>query len=98
MTVRIALAPLLGERIGGRSAVEAEGRTVAEVLSALARAHPELAGLLWKGEGVPNPYLVIFLNDCNIVELQGLATPVADGDELTVVSALEGGGERSLRC
>ena len=91
MTVRIALAPLLGERIGGRSAVEAEGRTVAEVLGALTRAHPELSGLLWKGEAAPNPYLVIFLNDRNIADLQGLATPVADGDELVVVSALEGG-------
>ena len=38
-----------------------------------------------------NPMLVVILNQENVKSRQGMATPVKTGDELMVVSSLEGG-------
>jgi molybdopterin converting factor small subunit len=91
MTVKVVLAPALGERIGGRSAVEVEATTVSEALRHLTGRYPELETLVWKGEEGFNPFLAVFLNDRDIRDLDGLQTPLRDGDEVSVVAALEGG-------
>ena len=91
MTVRVALAPMLGERIGGRSAVHIDGTTVAEVLRTLGERFPDLNPLLWNAKGEFNSFLVVFLNDQDVRELEGLDTGLRAGDELSIISALEGG-------
>mgnify|MGYP001616826460 CR=1 FL=1 len=91
MTVRVALAPALGERAGGRSTIEVEGVTVSEALLHLTERFPELDALVWRGADEFNPFLVVFLNDQDVRELGGLRAPLRDGDELALVSALEGG-------
>jgi molybdopterin converting factor small subunit len=91
MSIRVRLAHLLAERAGGQDDLELDGRTVGDVLHGLSARHPALAGLVWSGEEVFNPMLVAFLNGEDVRRLRGLETPVAQGDELMVVSALEGG-------
>ncbi len=91
MSVRVALAALLAERIGEPKELELEGASVEEALRDLSGRYDALAPLLWKPSGEFNPLLVVFLNNTNIRDLEGLATPLKPGDQLTVVSALEGG-------
>ena len=91
MSVRVALAALLAERIGEPKELELEGASVEEALRDLSGRYDALAPLLWKPSGEFNPLLVVFLNKTNIRDLEGLATPLKPGDQLTVVSALEGG-------
>ena len=91
MSVRVALAALLAERIGEPKELELEGASVEEALRDLSGRCDALAPLLWKPSGEFNPLLVVFLNKTNIRDLEGLATPLKPGDQLTVVSALEGG-------
>jgi molybdopterin converting factor small subunit len=95
MTVKVALAPALGERIGGRSTVEVEGVTVSEALLHLTERFPALDALVWREGDEFNPFLVVFLNDQDIRDLEGLRTSLRDGDELTLISALEGGSGRA---
>ena len=91
MSVRVSLAALLAERIGEPKELELDGASVEEVLRTLSGRYAALTSLLWKASGEFNPLLVVFLNDTDIRDLQGLATPLNPGDRLTVVSALEGG-------
>ena len=91
MSVRVALAALLAERIGEPKELELDGASVEEALRDLSGRYDALTSLLWKPSGEFNPLLVVFLNDTDIRDLEGLATPLKPGDQLTVVSALEGG-------
>jgi len=91
-TVRIRLPAVLRPLAGGRSEARGEGRTVGEVLRALERAHPALAERLLDAEGRPRRYLTLFLNDEDVRGLSGIETPVREGDELTLVPAIAGGG------
>lgn len=89
--MRIALAHLLAEQIGGADTVEVEAATVEEALRALTQAHPALAALVWRPDGSFNDQLVAFRNRDDVRRLQGLATPLRPGDELVLITAVEGG-------
>ena len=86
---RIRFTNLFAERIGGVSSVDVRGATV-ESLRALTEQHPVLTPLVWGKDGALNAVMVVFLNDRQLIAAE-LATPVAPGDEIDIVSALEGG-------
>lgn len=90
MTVRVSFPALLSDRIDGVGAVEFDGETIDAVLRTLTRRHPPLASLVWQEDHSLNPVLVVFLNDQQVPG-DRLDTPVAAGDELTLVPAVEGG-------
>ena len=91
MTVTIELPALLAERGGGEDVVELLAPTVGAALHVLAARYPDMAPLLWRGEGLLNPFLVAFLNEKDIDSLQGLDTHLRAGDAITLVHSLEGG-------
>jgi hypothetical protein len=87
---RIRFTNLFAERIGGITSVEVEATTIRSALRALTDRHPDLAPLVWAKDGALNPVMVVFLNDRQLVAAE-LGTLVAPGDEIDIVSALEGG-------
>jgi ferredoxin-nitrite reductase len=89
--VRIVLAHLLAELIGGQDHVDAQGDTVGEALRDLTARHPPLAALVWRADGGFNDQLVAFLNREDVRRLRGLDTPLRPGDELVLITAVEGG-------
>ena len=91
MSIKVSLGAPLAEEIGGLRTMEMEGATVGEVLRNLTGAHEPLERLLWRKSGEFNPILVVFRNKDDVRGLEGMDTPVQAGDELTVISGLEGG-------
>ncbi len=91
MSVRVSLAAPLAEHAGGLRDLEIEGATVGEVLRNLTGAHKTLARLLWRENGEFNPVLVVFRNQDDVRVKQGMDTPVTEGDEIAIISALDGG-------
>lgn len=91
MTVRVVLAAALADLDGGGAELELEGATLREVLQNLAGARAGLARVMWKPGGAVNPALAVFLNEQMIALGGGLDAPVKAGDEIAVISALEGG-------
>ena len=89
MTARIALANALADLIG-QDAVAVTGGTVEAVLRDLTARHRPLARLVWR-DGRFNEQLVLFLNREDVRRLDGMDTPVRDGDELMLITAVEGG-------
>lgn len=88
-TVRIPAA--LRTLTQGRAEVTAEGASVAEVLRDLDLRFPGLAARVLDEHGALRRYVNVFHNDEDIRYLQGLATPVAAADRLTIVPAVAGG-------
>ena len=87
----VKIPPVLRARTGGEAEVPASGETVGEVLEALASAHPDTREQLFSGEGELNRYVNVYLNDEDVRVLDGLETPVADGDTVVILPAMAGG-------
>ena len=91
MAVTVKLPTQLRDAAGGSSAVEAGGTTVGEVLEALYAQHGELRDRLSDGDGGLRRFVNVYLKGEDIRFLEGLETPVDDGDEVTILPAVAGG-------
>ncbi len=69
-------------------AVEADGRTVGEVLSALDRRYPGLRFRIITEQDTIRPHIKIYLNE---TQVSTLATAVGSDDRVHIVCALSGG-------
>ncbi|MDY7101833.1 MAG: MoaD/ThiS family protein [Actinomycetota bacterium] len=65
--------------------------TVAAVLDAVAADHPALERRVRDERGNPRIHVNLFVGPDNVKDLDGLATPVAAGQELTIIPAISGG-------
>jgi molybdopterin synthase sulfur carrier subunit len=65
--------------------------TAGQVLQRLAAEHPALAGKLWDTEGHMTGYVTVLRNGRSIAYLQGLATPLAEDDTLSLFPPVGGG-------
>jgi len=74
----------------GEDEVSVEGGNVAQVIDALEAAHPGLKDRLVDDKGVRR-FVNLYANDEDIRFLDGLETPLADGDTLSIIPAIAGG-------
>lgn len=88
-TIRIPTQ--LRELAGGKSEVEVEGDTVAELLKALDAAHPGFAERLHDENGQLRRFVNVFVADEDIRFLDGVDTPVAAGQVVSIIPAVAGG-------
>lgn len=91
MSVNVRVPAQLRQLTGGEGEVPAEGSTVGEVLKALDAAHPGFADRLFDEAGGLRRFVNVFLADEDVRFLQGLDTPVADGQTVSIVPAVAGG-------
>ena len=75
--------------VTGAREVECDATTVAEALDRAIAADPRLRPRVYRDDG--RMWAGVFLNARNINALQGLDTPLADGDRLSVVPPISGG-------
>jgi sulfur-carrier protein len=91
VSVTVRIPSQLRTLSGGAGEVSVEGSTVGEVLKALDAAHPGFAERLFDDSGELRRFVNVFLADEDVRFLEGLDTPVADGQTLSVVPAVAGG-------
>jgi len=82
---------VLRPKTGGKAEVEASGSKVGEVLRALTAEHPDTDAQLFGPDGDLNRYVNVYLNDEDVRVLDGLDTPVSDGDTVVILPAMAGG-------
>lgn len=71
--------------------VQVSGATLRHALDALEAAHPGMKTRLLNDKGALRPYINVFHNDEDVRFAEGLDTPLADGDQLSIVPAIAGG-------
>ena len=91
MAVKIKLPTQLRDAAGGSAETSGSGATVGEVLESLYAQHGELRERLAGDDGELRRFVNVYLKGEDIRFLDGLATPVADGDEVTILPAVAGG-------
>jgi sulfur-carrier protein len=91
MSVKVRIPTQLRTLTGGAGEVSVEGSTVGEVLKALDAAHEGFADRLFDDSGELRRFVNVFLADEDVRFLEGLSTPVSDGQTLSIVPAVAGG-------
>jgi molybdopterin synthase sulfur carrier subunit len=91
MSVKVRIPTQLRTLTGGAGEVTVEGSTVGEVLKALDAAHEGFADRLFDDSGELRRFVNVFLADEDVRFLEGLASPVTDGQTLSIVPAVAGG-------
>jgi ferredoxin-nitrite reductase len=81
--------PLL-DLVGGQDQFEVQAQTVAEALAAVAREHPAFGAAVIPDGKVAEAFLLT-VGDEDIRNLDGLATAVTVGSEISIVMAMSGG-------
>ena len=78
----------------GNAEVSVEGATVAAVLTNLDATYPGFRDRLYDDAGSLRQFINIYVDDSDIRFAQGLDTPIAERDEVSIVPAVAGGRVR----
>ena len=90
MAITVKLPTQLRDAVGGAASIEVEGATVGEALESVFTSHGELRDRLYQN-GDLRRFVNVYLAGEDIRFLDGLATAVPDGAELTILPAVAGG-------
>ena len=88
---KVLIPTPLRQYAGKQDSVELSGSTVGEVLNALTTQHPDLRRQLYNDQGKLRSFVNVYLNDEDIRYLEKDATPVKDGDTVSIVPSIAGG-------
>jgi len=91
MTVTIRVPTTLRTLTAGESEIHVEAGTVGEVLAGLESAHPGFSERILDDEGNLRRFVNVFVSDDDVRFMEGLATPVPDGETVSIVPAVAGG-------
>jgi molybdopterin synthase sulfur carrier subunit len=92
MTVEVRVTATLQKLVGGQKAVAGTGETVGQVLTDLEQRYPGFQTQVLTDDGALHRFVNIYLNDEDVRFLQKLDTPLHEGDVLSILPALAGGG------
>ena len=81
---------------GKQDVVEAAGQTVGELLENLTAEYPDLRNHLYTEEGRLRSFVNVYINDDDIRYLEKEATPLKDGDTVSIVPSVAGGAGTSV--
>jgi molybdopterin synthase sulfur carrier subunit len=91
MSVSVRIPTQLRSLAAGASEVPVEATTVGQALKALEAVHPGFEERLFDENGELRRFVNVFLADEDIRFLDGVDTPVSDGQSLSIVPAVAGG-------
>ena len=91
MAITVRIPTQLRNLSGNAAEVQVDGSTVTEALKALDGEYPGFGERLFDDGGSLRRFVNVFLADEDIRFLQGVDTPVADGQTLSIVPAVAGG-------
>ena len=92
MGLRVLLPVALRHLVGNQDEVHLSGKTVAEVMSDLVSKFPELKKHLFKDDGKLRNFVNVYVNDEDVRYLQEESTPVKEGDTVSIIPSIAGGG------
>jgi molybdopterin converting factor small subunit len=92
MTATVRIPAVLRAFVGGRAEVAVEAGSLRSVLEAIGRESPELRTRVIDEAGALRRHVNVFVNDEDVRFRELLDTPVREGDRVTIVPAIAGGG------
>ncbi len=90
MAIRVHIPTPMRQHTEGKTEVEVSGATVQGALEDLGARYPGITQRLFDN-GQVRRFINLYLNNEDVRYLDSLATPVKDGDELSIIPAVAGG-------
>jgi sulfur-carrier protein len=90
MAVEVRIPTILRPYTAGEKAVQGAGATLDELIVDLESRHPGLRERLVENDQLRR-FVNVYLNDEDVRFLGGLAAPVVEGDNVTILPAVAGG-------
>lgn len=90
--MKILVPTPLRQYAGKQAAIDVQAATVGEALNLLTSTYPDLRKHLYSDEGKLRSFVNLYLNDDDIRYLQQDQTAVKEGDTLSIVPSIAGGG------
>jgi molybdopterin converting factor small subunit len=75
----------------GQSEVTVNGSNISEALTDLTHQYPAIKPHLFNEGGELRPFVNLFVGENNIKDLQGVNTPIRDGEKLMLIPSIAGG-------
>jgi len=91
MSVQVYIPTPFRRATNNLDRVSLDAPDVQALLDALEDSFAALKGLVRNEHGEVHDHVNIYVNNEGIEALQGLATPLKDGDEVSIIPALAGG-------
>ena len=91
MAVKVYIPTPFRRATNNKDKVEVEAADIGRLLDRLEADFSGLKGLVRNEKGEVHHHVNIYVNSEGIEALQGLATPLKDGDEVAIIPALAGG-------
>jgi len=92
MSVQVRVPQIFRRHTGGAKIVTVQGKTVREILETLDKEYPGLRDRLMDGKDL-HRFVNIYINDEDIRFLKYLDTELKEGDVISILPAVAGGGD-----
>ena len=80
----------------GQAEITVNGTNISEALTDLTNQYPTIKPHLFNDGGELRPFVNLFVGEHNIKDLQGVNTPIKDGEKIMLIPSIAGGSS-SLR-
>ena len=94
MAVVVKLPTILRGHAGGNALVEADGGTLRDVFRDLETRYPGITQRIVNDQGTLHRFVNVYVNDEDVRSLGSLETEVGEGDTVSILPAVAGGGGR----
>ena len=91
MSIKVLVPTALQKFSNNQATVECSGNNITELFDSLETACPGIKARLCDEKGQPRRFLNLYVNSEDIRFLDGAATSLKDGDEVSIVPAVAGG-------
>jgi sulfur-carrier protein len=91
MAVKVLVPTPLQKLTQDQATLECEGNSIAELIEALDQSFPGIKARLCDEQGQLRRFINFYVNSEDIRFLEGQNTPLAAGDEVSIVPAVAGG-------
>ncbi len=91
MSVTLRIPPALRSFTGGDAEVSFDGATVRALIEAAEAGHPGIRERICDDKGNVLRFVNLFVNEDDIRMLDGLDTPLKEGDSVSIIPAIAGG-------
>ncbi|AFY86837.1 MAG: Sulfur carrier protein CysO [Chroococcidiopsis cubana SAG 39.79] len=91
MAIKVLIPTALQKFTNNQATYEGSGNSVSELIESLEQGFPGIKSRLCDEQGQPRRFLNLYVNSEDIRFLDGIDTPLKEGDEVSIVPAVAGG-------
>lgn len=91
MAITVRIPQPLRNLTGDKSTVETRGSSLAEAIADLEANFPGVRERVMDDSGELRRFVNIYINGDDVRFMEGLKSPIKDGDEISIVPAVAGG-------